>query len=393
MICNITYSTSASNSIRYIEGPAKGRNGRPIPGTEDRSRLIGSHGFGFNVKTKEDVRLATDMLKKDVKLQASRTNRIKNTTLHTSCSWPPGYTPSDDEMMRADKHFAKHLGMDDARRIVWSHKDKHYTHTHTVWGKVNPDTGYAYKSDRLHERSTHAALEWERLNKQIPPSRQKEHAVADTTRGTPDYDKMRDVLGKKDAPIRRMDIDRALYTGGHFDKDKAKHRDGFIKHNGLTKFQTRRVQSYSSPALAREKQDYVKENRKHSSDLFKANARETKEKSRSVSDMFKAHAKERDDKMSTRERYDGEATRDDVLTAKRAGIFHKEARQAVGDAARDLKEMAKGILPGKGGVDGPPSDPPARPPKDISFRDKLRSYLKDVKPQHREMEKGKGREL
>jgi Relaxase/Mobilisation nuclease domain len=214
---------SVTQTMNYVLGP--GRDNVP-----DRAELLGGQGLGFVPRTADDVKLAMQIMEYNASpdMQASRTKKCTLTALHASASWEPSQRADQDEMLEAGRHFLRSVGMGNAMAIFHKHSDKR-PHMHMVASMIDPKTGLTYDRYQFLYKAQHAAIEWEREKGQITPARQPQHDLARAARNL-DWDRLQDLLRKKDGRIAYGKVNHALALGGHFGPRMVEHGVQFKKY-------------------------------------------------------------------------------------------------------------------------------------------------------------------
>jgi hypothetical protein len=223
MIANVHFGTSVEKSMRYVQGPGRDHN-------PDRAQLLGGQGVGFQIKTDEDVKLATQMMKHngDPAMQASPTKQSTIKALHMSVNWPPSQTPNQQEMLEAMQEFLKAVGMGNAMAVMHRHTDKAHPHGHFVASTIDPKTGLAYDRYQFIYKVKHKEIEWERERNQITPERQFRHDIAKSALEL-DFSRVRSLLRDGGVVITPRTVEGAISLGGHFGAKLATYREEFFK--------------------------------------------------------------------------------------------------------------------------------------------------------------------
>ena len=93
---------------------------------------------------------------------SNRGRKLRNPYAHFMTSWPPGETPSREEMLEAAGGQLEALECADRLVIVVAHTDTEHHHFHLVVCKVHPETGKAASLDHSGLKLSHFAEQWER---------------------------------------------------------------------------------------------------------------------------------------------------------------------------------------------------------------------------------------
>ena len=93
---------------------------------------------------------------------SNRGRKLRNPYAHFMTSWPPGETPSREEMLEAAGGQLDALGCADRVVIVVAHTDTEHHHFHLVVCKVHPETGKAASLDHSGLKLSRFAEQWER---------------------------------------------------------------------------------------------------------------------------------------------------------------------------------------------------------------------------------------
>ena len=93
---------------------------------------------------------------------SARGRKLRKPYAHFMTSWPPGETPSREEMLEAAGGQLEALGCADRVVIVVAHTDTEHHHFHLVVCKVHPETGKAASLDHSGLKLSRFAEQWER---------------------------------------------------------------------------------------------------------------------------------------------------------------------------------------------------------------------------------------
>jgi hypothetical protein len=227
MIFHANAVPSITGAMAYVLGPGRDN-------AQGRATLLGGQGFGFEPRTSEDVKLATEMMEHNASpnMQASRTKKCYLDALHASAAWHPDQRADQDEMLEAGRFFLKSIGMENSMAVFHRHSDKKHPHMHMVASLIDPKTGLTYDRYQFRYKAQHAAIEWERAKDQITPARQPQHELAGAARDL-DWDRLQALLRNKEGRIAFGKVDQALALGGHFGPHMVAHRVAFHKHLGI----------------------------------------------------------------------------------------------------------------------------------------------------------------
>lgn len=255
MIFKSTSGTGITSTLRYVKGPGKDEHGKPK--TADRTNCLGGTGFGFNPLTERQQDIARRLMEQNGRfdMQGSPTKQCIKDCQHISLSWAPGQAPDREEKLEAVRTFLKALGMENSMTLIYEHTDRSHPHIHMVSSRINPETGLTYDDYQQRYKGWHTSIEWEREHNQVTKARQWQHDLADATRGEPDRERLKDLLFKNEATVRKTKLDMALAFGGHFGPHLEAHREDFIRHHdliGLKKYRDGRTAAYTTKEIYQE---------------------------------------------------------------------------------------------------------------------------------------------
>src|ERR1700733_5080824 len=203
MIPRIVVGKGITGVTRYVLGEGKGAgNDNLPPGQESRVAWIGGQGFGFAIKSREDVDLARRIMEFDALNQNSRTKRCEKDAVHLMLAWRVGDNPTREQMEAAARGALKALGMEDAKAFWVAHCDEDHAHLHIVASKIHPETGRAYDLKADHFKLSKWAEQYERENGGVVCMRREE------------ANKLRDAIDARDpaAVLEAMTRQRATFT-------------------------------------------------------------------------------------------------------------------------------------------------------------------------------------
>jgi hypothetical protein len=254
MIVKFGKGSGITGLQNYIKGPGKDENGQPK--TKDRSRLLGGQNFGFDVNNEHRSDIARRMMEYNAspQMQADKSRWCEKNSMHLSLSWARGQTPDDAEMNEAAKDVLNYLGMGQSRAVWWSHDDKSYRHMHLSVDRIDPETGRTYDDYQSFYKGMRWSIEWERKKNQITPSRQKDHDLADAVERQ-DYDRLKELLIKNEATIRRTTVDAAIAKGGKFGNEMSAEHQNFVQDQDLIrlkKYANGRTEAYTTNEIWQE---------------------------------------------------------------------------------------------------------------------------------------------
>ncbi len=168
MIPRCTVGKGITGAVRYVLGegrdPHTGELKRIPSCARSRVAWIGGIGFGFEIKSDEDVELARRVMEWGAQFQESRTRRCEKDCVHLSLSWQPGDQPMHEQMAEAAQQALTSIGMANARALFAVHSDEPHAHIHIVASKINPATGRAYDLKENYVKLSRWAEAYERMH-------------------------------------------------------------------------------------------------------------------------------------------------------------------------------------------------------------------------------------
>ena len=93
---------------------------------------------------------------------SNRGRKLRKPYAHFMTSWPPGDTPSREEMLEVGRAQLQALGCSDRLAIALAHTDTDHAHFHLVVCKVHPETGMAASLNHSGLQLSRCAEQWER---------------------------------------------------------------------------------------------------------------------------------------------------------------------------------------------------------------------------------------
>ena len=93
---------------------------------------------------------------------STRGRKLRKPYAHFMTSWPPGETPSREEMLEVGSAQLQALGCADRLAIALAHSDTDHAHFHLVVCKVHPETGMAASLNHSGLQLSRFAEQWER---------------------------------------------------------------------------------------------------------------------------------------------------------------------------------------------------------------------------------------
>jgi ATP-dependent exoDNAse (exonuclease V) alpha subunit len=256
MIPHIAVGMGLTGTVRYVMGQGNDHEtGERLTlgeGEVSRAEILGGQGFGFEIKSADDIDLARRMMEWSAKPENQASKGIKCTKdcLHASLSWEKGQEPSKAEMVEAAQSFLKALGMGSARAVFVTHDDTPHKHMHIVASRIDPETRKTFSEQYAYALGQAWGLKWERDHGQRSQNenRQKLHKILDAIEAR-DGAAIVAALTERTPTFTARELDRALFLGMRDKEDRAKFRAEIVAGKnviGLSEEQGKPITRYTT---------------------------------------------------------------------------------------------------------------------------------------------------